>query len=37
MIDFIKDIFGFAKDSRGLVKDVQDEKEALHETPPVES
>lgn len=26
MIDFIKDIFGFAKDSRGLVKDVQDEK-----------
>jgi hypothetical protein len=26
MIDFIKDIFGIAKDSRGLVKDVQDEK-----------
>jgi hypothetical protein len=26
MIEFIKDIFGFAKDSRGLVKDVQDEK-----------
>ncbi|HUM47287.1 MAG TPA: hypothetical protein PLD84_10180 [Chitinophagales bacterium] len=26
MIEFIKDLFGFAKDSRGLVKDVQDEK-----------
>ncbi len=26
MIEFIRDLFGFAKDSRGLVKDVQDEK-----------
>src|SRR5215212_7478479 len=26
MIEFIKDLFGFAKDSRGLVKDVEDEK-----------
>ncbi|MBK9731170.1 MAG: hypothetical protein IPO83_07760 [Chitinophagaceae bacterium] len=26
MLEFIKDLFGFAKDSRGLVKDVQDEK-----------
>lgn len=26
MIEFIRDLFGFAKDSRGLIKDVQDEK-----------
>lgn len=26
MIEFIKDLFGIAKDSRGIVKDVQDEK-----------
>jgi len=26
MLDFIKELFGLAKDSRGLVKDVQDEK-----------
>lgn len=26
MLEFIRELFGFAKDSRGLVKDVQDEK-----------
>jgi hypothetical protein len=26
MLDFIKELFGLAKDSRGLVKDVQDER-----------
>ena len=26
MLEFIKDLFGFAKDSQGLVKVVQDEK-----------